>query len=148
MTRNSAIALILSLPLLAACGTQQERCISRNTSEYRTVSRLLADVEGNLARGYAWEERQVVRERLTQCHRYSRDRHGRVHQTVRPCWRDYVDTQRYRVPIDPAVETRKRDNLRQHQEALAGHAKSAVEACRAAYPEDDKGHRITTQAPS
>ena len=64
MPRNTTLAL-LALPLvLAACGTPQERCISQNTSEFRTVSRLLAEVEGNLARGYAWEERQVVRDRL------------------------------------------------------------------------------------
>ena len=41
MTRNTALAATLALPLLvAACGTPQERCISNNTSEYRTVSRL------------------------------------------------------------------------------------------------------------
>lgn len=145
MTRNSAVALILTLPLLLACGTPQERCISRNTSEYRNVSRLLAEVEGNLARGYAWEERQIVRDRLTHCRSYSRDRDGRVYPTMVPCWRDYVETQRYRVPIDPAVETRKRDNLANRQKALAGHAESSVRACRAAYPEDGE---VTATAPS
>ena len=65
MTRNIAFA-ILALPLtLAACGTPQERCIAKNTSEYRSVARLLAEDEGNLARGYAWEERQVVDTVLT-----------------------------------------------------------------------------------
>ena len=33
MSRNTALAAIVTLPLvLAACGTPQERCISRNTS--------------------------------------------------------------------------------------------------------------------
>ncbi|MEE2861699.1 MAG: hypothetical protein VYB46_12915 [Pseudomonadota bacterium] len=134
MRRNTALALI-ALPLLAACGTPQERCISRNTSEYRTVSSLLAEVEGNLARGYAWEERQVVRTRFDQCRRVLRDKDGNAHVTSYGCWRDYVDTERYRVPIDPAAEARKRDGLAERQAALARNARAAVSACRAAYPE-------------
>lgn len=137
MTRNTALAATLTLPLIiAACGTPQERCISQNTSEYRTVSRLLAEVEGNLARGYAWEERQVVRDRLTQCRTYLRDKDGRAIVAYEPCWRDYVDTERYRVPIDPAAEQRKRDNLAARQAALGQRAASVVQACRAAFPED------------
>lgn len=137
MPRNIRLAATLALPLLlVACGTPQERCIDRNNSEYRTVSRLLAEVEGNLARGYAWEERQVVRDRLTQCRTVVRDREGKAQVVYEPCWREYVDTQRYRVPIDPAAETRKRDNLAQRQAALATRAEAVVEACRAAYPEE------------
>ena len=137
MSRNSALAAIVTLPLiLAACGTPQERCISQNTSEYRTVSRLLAEVEGNLARGYAWEERQVVRDRLTQCRTYVRDSKGRAVVAYEPCWRDYVDTERYRVPIDPAAEQRKRDNLAARAAVLGNRAASVVQACRAAFPEE------------
>lgn len=136
MPRNTTLALLV-LPLaLAACGTPQERCISRNTSEYRTVSRLLAEVEANLARGYAWEERQVVRDRLTQCRNYARDRDGNVVAIgYTPCWRDYVDTERYRVPIDPAAERRKRDNLAARRAALSDSAAAYVEACKKAFPE-------------
>lgn len=136
MPRNTTLALLV-LPLaLAACGTPQERCISRNTSEYRTVSRLLAEVEANLARGYAWEERQVVRDRLTQCRNYARDRDGNVVAIgYTPCWRDYVDTERYRVPIDPAAERRKRDNLAARKAALSDRAAAYVEACKKAFPE-------------
>ena len=137
MPRNSALAAAIALPLLiAACGPPQARCISRNTGEYRTVSRLLAEVEGNIARGYAWEERQVVRDRLTQCRGYARDRDGRVVTIYEPCWRDYVDVERYRVPIDPAAEQRKRDNLAARQAALAGRAEAVEKACRAAFPEN------------
>lgn len=135
MHRNTALALIVLPALLAACGTPQERCISRNTGEYRTVSRLLAEVEANLARGYAWEERQVVRDRLTQCREVWRDRQGRDQIRYTPCWRDYVETERYRVPIDPAAETRKRDNLAARKSALADRAGAYVAACRKAFPE-------------
>ncbi|QBX34437.1 hypothetical protein E4191_06720 [Paracoccus liaowanqingii] len=137
MRRNTALAICLALPLaLAACGTPQERCIDRNTSEYRTISALLAEVEGNLARGYSWQERQVVRTRFEQCRRVYRDRNGQQHVSTYGCWRDYVDSERYRVPIDPAAETRKRDGLEARQAALTRGARAAVSACREAFPEE------------
>lgn len=136
MPRNITGALIMALPLaLAACGTPQERCISRNTSEYRTVNSLLAEVEGNLARGYAWGERQVVRSRLAQCQTVTTDREGKPVITTYGCWRDELETERFRVPIDPVAEARKRDGLIARRNALSASAARAVEACRAAYPE-------------
>lgn len=137
MRRNTALA-ILALPLaLAACGTPQERCISQNTREYRTVSTLLAEVEANLARGYAWEERQVVRDRLTQCRYVRHDKKGNAIVQYTPCWRDHVETERYRVPIDPAAEARKRDGLAARKAALAKQAAASVQACKTAFPEKD-----------
>ncbi|MGP9804177.1 hypothetical protein [Paracoccus sp. NSM] len=136
MPRNITGALILALPLaLAACATPQERCISRNTTEFRTVNSLLAEVEGNLARGYAWDERQVVRSRLAQCQTVTTDREGKPVVTTYGCWRDELETERFRVPIDPVAEARKRDGLVARRNVLAAGAERAVEACRAAYPE-------------
>lgn len=137
MARNTTLALLTLPALLAACASPQERCISRNTDEYRTVSRLLAEVEGNLARGYAWDERQVVREQFTQCREVQRNRKGEVvGVTTRACWRDYLDTEQYRVAIDPAAEARKREALAARKAALADRAAASVTACKAAYPED------------
>lgn len=134
--KTTRAALVLPLvATLAACGTPQDRCISQNTREYRTVSSLLAEVEGNLARGYAWEERQVERDRLSYCRDYERNSDGTVRVVTRHCWRDYTTTERFRVPIDPAAETRKRDNLVARKVELAPQAKAYVEACRTAFPE-------------
>lgn len=138
MRRRNTVFFALALPLfVAACGTPQERCISNHTREYRTVSNLLEKVEGNLSRGYAWEERQVVRDRLTHCRDHYRDRKGNVHVSTRPCWRDYVTTERYRVPIDPAAEQRKRDGLVAQKAKLEGTAKAYVNACKKAFPEEE-----------
>lgn len=136
MTRNILLALMPVL-LVAACGTPQEQCISRNTREYRTISDLLTEVEGNLARGYAWEERTVTRTEWDECPRVVVDKEGNRHIAYRSCLRDVTDTERYRVPIDPAAETRKRDNLIARKQALTPNAAAAVKACKAAYPEKD-----------
>ncbi|MDO5646535.1 hypothetical protein [Paracoccus sp. (in: a-proteobacteria)] len=135
MRRNLSLSVIALPALLAACGTPQQRCINQNTGEYRAVSRLLAQVDGNLARGYAWAEREVTRERFTECRDLRRDADGTLQPVLVPCWREYTETERYRVPIDPAAEQRKRDNLAARQAALAAKAKSAVAACQAAFPE-------------
>ena len=124
MSRNLTLTALACLAL-AACGTPQEQCISRNTDEYRTVSRLLAQVEGNLARGYAWDERVVTRTELDFCPTILRNKDG-----------DRVLVQRFRVPIDPVVEQRKAENLRARLAALRPNAERAVQACRAAYPEE------------
>lgn len=137
MTRNITIAL---LPILAltACGTPQEQCIRRNTSEYRTVSSLLAEVEGNLARGYAWEERSVPGTEWDDCPYVIHGKDGKRGIAYRPCLRNTIETERYRVPVDPATETRKRDNLLKRQAELSKSADAAISACRAAYPEQQK----------
>lgn len=137
MTRNILLALMPVL-LVAACGTPQEQCISRNTREYRTVANLLAEVEANLARGYAWAERTVTRTEWDDCPYVIRDKDGNSRIVNRSCMREVADTERYRVPIDPAAETRKRDNLTARKQALMPNAAAAVKACKAAYPEDKK----------
>ena len=57
----------LTLAALAACGTPQEQCISCNTRDLRTVDRLIAESEGNLQRGYAYESVTVYEDYWTHC---------------------------------------------------------------------------------
>lgn len=134
MTRNILLGLI-SVLTVAGCGTPQERCIGRNTREYRTISNLLTEVEANLLRGYAWEERTVRRMEWDDCPYVVIDDDGRRHYRTRDCSRYVTDIERYRVPIDPQAEERKRAYLSQRKKALASQASAAVKACQAAYPE-------------
>lgn len=132
-----SLFLIATLPLaLAACATPREQCINRETSEYRTVTNLLSEVEANLDRGYAWEEYEVENTRLVRCDREAIDKDGNKIIIPDTCWENQTETKRRRIVIDPAPETRKRDNLRARQAALMSRAKAAVEACKIAYPED------------
>ena len=135
MTRNLALPILLALAV-AACGTPQEQCISRNTSELRTVTRLLEEVEGNLARGYAWEEREVSDTVLTTCRRVVRDKDGNAHVIHDSCWRDITRTERYRVAIDPAAEARKAEGLRTRKGKLEAQVPAILAACKEAFPEE------------
>lgn len=135
MTRKPLLLLLL-LPALAACGTPQEQCIRRNTHEQRVVSELLAETEGNLARGYAWEEREVTRTQWDQCRSVVPDKDGKPVVIWTSCLRDVVDTERYRVPIDPLTEQRKRDNLFERKQVLTHQSAEVVRQCRAAFPEE------------
>ncbi len=129
--------LVLSgLLALAACGTPQEQCINRETREIRSLERLLAEVEGNLARGYAYEEYEVPMTRWAVCgiDRITRP-DGTVIEKSRMCLEDYSVTRTRQVPIDPAAETRKRDALLKKIKVLTPAAEAAIRACKAAYPE-------------
>lgn len=135
MTRNIA-CLILLPALLAACGTPQEQCINRNTAELHHVSDLLGEVEGNLARGYAWDERSVTDTELTVCRRVVRDKDGKAQVITDSCWRDVTRTERFRVAIDPAAEARKAEGLRIRKAALARQVPAILAACKEAFPEE------------
>jgi ribulose bisphosphate carboxylase small subunit len=133
--RRLTLPLML-LTVLAACGTPQEQCINRSTRELRTLERLLAEVEGNLARGYAWEEYEVVRTRWEVCGYSEQTRSdGTVVRHPRMCLEDYTDTLRRRVPIDPAAEQRKRDGLIAKRAQAVLQAEANIKACKVAYPE-------------
>lgn len=127
---------ILCLLALAACGTPQERCINRSTGEVRDLMRLQAEVEGNLARGYAVEEYDVAVPSWEVCgyDRYQ-SKDGRIISRPRMCMQDDYVTRTRRVAIDPEAEMRKRDALRARIKVLTPQAEANVAACRAAYPE-------------
>lgn len=138
MPRNITLTLLAGIVTLSACGTPQERCIRRETREYRAISGLLAETTANLARGYAWEEREYVDYEMDFCYRPVRRRDGRYDRISYICDRPVIETERYRVPIDPASEERKRDYLAKRLKALQTQAEASVRACKAAYPETPK----------
>lgn len=127
------LALVLAVPaLVAACGTPQEQCIRQNTRELRQVERLIVETQGNLARGYGFEERTVTDWDWEPCFPAPRPVKG---QAPAMCWEPTERVERKAVAIDPASEKRKLDALVQRQTALTKAASSAIASCRAQYPE-------------
>ena len=139
-TRSLCAAPLALALLLTACGTPQEQCINRSTRELRSVQNLLGEVEGNLSRGYAWEEYEETVTHWTTCGGGTTvDKDGKVVALPsHPCLDDYTVTRRRQVAIDPAAETRKRDGLRAKLSELSRAAEAQINACKIAYPEAPK----------
>ncbi len=126
-------AALFACAVLTACGTPQEQCISYNTRDLRVVDRLIAEVEGNLDRGYAIETVTLTRAFWTYC----RPGPAVEGQPSRP-ERCLVDRE-YEVErpkaIDLAAEAQKLEGLRQKRAELAQKAKVVIDQCKAKYPE-------------
>lgn len=123
MTRLvSRLALCLAL---AACATPEERCVIDATKELRTVDGLIAETEGNLARGYAIDREVERRPRLTFCTGGIRNRVGMSFCTTE----DIIYRDRP-VALDPEAERRKLALLKDRRARLAEAASRNVAACR------------------
>lgn len=129
--------IVFAVLSLAACGTPQEQCINRETREIRHLQGMLEEIEGNLARGYAYEDYQVPMTRWEHCGTDVITRpNGTVIEKQRMCLEDYTVTRTREVAIDPVSERRKRDGLRAKIKSLTPAANAAIRACKEAYPEE------------
>lgn len=131
MRRILTLAVLL---LVTACGTPQENCIRAATRDLRAVTALIAEIEGNLARGYAWETYEIERTHWVICGYYPPATEG---GTPRPryCLEDDTDIIRRRVAIDPEAEQRKLAALKKKLTELNRKAAADIAACKAEFPE-------------
>lgn len=127
-----------SLLILAACGTPQQQCINRETRDLRVVERLIADTQGNLDRGYGFEDVTVFTTAYVDCTPQVVVADGQPVPEVerRLCLDEVPETVRRPVAIDLVAEQRKLDGLVARRQALLGQAQQVIAACTAAYPEE------------
>jgi hypothetical protein len=123
-----------ALLLLSACGTPQEQCINRNTRDLRTVERLIAETQGNLDRGYAYEQITISTPTWVYCDA-PRVPEGEVQPPPRLCLDDVEETITRPKAIDLADEARKLEGLQAKRRQLARAAEPVIAQCKAAYPE-------------
>jgi hypothetical protein len=124
----------LSLAGLAACGTPQEQCINRNTRDLRTVDRLIAETEGNLERGYAFETVTVYEDYWAYCPQ-APVAEGQPVPPPRLCLEERPVTEQRAKAIDLNAEARKLDGLQAKRRELARKAEAVIAQCKAEYPE-------------
>ncbi|MEM5477516.1 hypothetical protein [Pacificibacter sp. AS14] len=116
-----------ALLLLAAC-SEQQMCISRATQDLRAVRGFVNEAEGNLARGYALVETQVVD--------YERKLCGvKPNGDKKYCRVAVEETVVERKAIDLDGEAAKLAVLRQKEAALVLKTDAQVLACQQAYPD-------------
>jgi len=121
---------LLALPallLLAAC-SEQQMCISRATQDLRAVRSFVNEAEGNLARGYALVETEVVDYENKKCGE-------KPNGDTKYCRVAVKDTVIKRKSIDLDGEAAKLAVLREKEAALAIQAEAQVLACQQAYPD-------------
>ncbi len=129
--------ILAGLALLAACGTPQERCIQRETRDLRTLNRLIAETEGNLARGYALEQVTVWDDYWSTCLRPQPPGEDGVRPppVPEPCLRERARTETRPRAIDLNAERAKLVSMQERRRDLSRAAERSVAQCRAQFPE-------------
>ncbi len=125
--------LFLTLPLLAACGTPQERCVARETRALRDIDGAIAEAEGNLARGFALIEVRVPVDYIGTCivvpDGPPEAGAPRPRPQVAACTRERWVTETRRRSIDPAAERARLAGLQAERRVLAPRVDEAVGRC-------------------
>lgn len=125
-----AVAILLSL---SACGTPQQRCIGGVTRDLQVVDRLIAESQGNLARGYAFADSVVTRPEFVDCTPVPTAAYP--HPSAAGCFADVSETVTRPVAIDLHAEAAKLAGMKEKRTQLAQAAGPAVADCQARYPE-------------
>ena len=119
--------------MLVACGTPQEQCIRRETSQLRPINALIAEITGNLQRGFAIE-REAYTVPVYKICRIEKDSAGNV--TKREyCWHRETHYRNKSVAIDIPAEKRKLAGLQTKRTALINATAPAVAQCKVEFPE-------------
>ena len=125
---------ILIFATLAACGTPQEQCISRNTRDLRTVDRLIVETEGNLQRGYALETVTRWEEYWDTCIEPVVV-NGQTSVRARSCRREYSYTEQRPKAINLKAEAQKLEGLKAKRTELARAAAPVIAQCKTEFPD-------------
>ena len=131
------IVLGATFGLLTACGTPQEMCILRETRDLRTLNSLIADTEGNIARGFGLQEYTQTVDYWGTCYQPQGAGADGVQPppVAFPCRRDRDITRTRPVAIDLGAERQKLVSMQSKRRDLARVAEGPIAACKAANPE-------------
>ena len=122
---------ILPLLALAACATPREQCINQANRDLRVLTNLVAETQGNLARGYAIAEDQQVRTIRRTCRGQNSDG-----STFRyRCDETETFTTSRPVAIDLNAEQAKLNSLVQRQQQQRAASDQMVLQCINLHPE-------------
>lgn len=118
---------------LAGCSTPQQQCVSSVTRDLRVVDRLIAQAEGNLARGYAYQTLIETRPAFVDC---TPDPTAADPDPSRQqCLVNEERAVSSPVAIDLNAEAAKLASLRAKRAEQSTAATAAVAACQRQYPE-------------
>ena len=115
---------------LMACATPQQRCIIKAAPDLPVLNRLIAESEGNLARGYAFADVEVEMDVWKLCRVDLTP--SEVGQTM--CLETETTTTREAVAIDLTAEAAKLASMRARRDDIEAKAQPAFAQCQAEFP--------------
>jgi len=127
------ILVSVALLGLTACGTPQQQCISGVTRDLTIVNRLIAEVEGNLSRGYTYEDVVQTTPQFVDCTPDPTPK--RPEPRPRQCLVNVSETVSRPAAIDLQAESAKLASLRAKRSELSAAASPAIAACQRQYPQ-------------
>ena len=117
---------------LIACATPQQRCITKAAPDLPVLNRLIAESEGNLTRGYAFEDVEIEIDVWKLCRIDVSPSAGEVGQTM--CRETETTTTREAVAIDLTAEAAKLASMRARRDEIEAQAQPAFAQCLAQFP--------------
>ena len=126
---------LLAAPILfalIACASPQDRCITKSAPDLPVLNRLIAESEGNLARGYAYADVTVQTPVWMDCGAWLANSTGAVRSGL--CLGSAPTTVRKPLAIDLTAEAAKLASMRTRRAALEAQAQPAIAQCRAQFP--------------
>lgn len=122
-----------ALLLLTACATPQQQCVDTATRDLRVIDSLIAETEGNLARGFAYVETTTFTPTMQFCGG------GWGGNTIgfgtQMCWVNQPTPIQQPVAIDVNAEKAKLNSLRQRRVQQERAAQAALAQCQAQFPQ-------------
>ena len=115
---------------LMACATPQQRCIIKAAPDLPVLNRLIAESEGNLARGYAFADVEMEIDVWKLCRVDLTP--SEVGQTM--CLETETTTTREAVAIDLTAEAAKLASMRARRDEIEAQAQPAFAQCQAEFP--------------
>ena len=124
-----AAPILLSL---SACGTPQQQCIRSVSHDMIVLDRLIAEAQGNLARGYAYVDTVVSSPEFVDCTPDATA--ANPNPTPQTCFEDVPTTVTKPVSIDLNAEAAKLASMQKRRAEMAKALAPAIADCQARYP--------------
>jgi hypothetical protein len=123
-----------ALLALVACGTPQEQCVRMASHDLIVLDRLIAETEGNIARGYGFVQIVEYVPEFVDC-TPRRVNEGDPLPETQMCLEDMPHTVTKPVALDLQAEAAKLASMQKRRADMAKALAPAYADCQARYPE-------------
>lgn len=118
---------------LTACGTPQEQCIGGVSHDLTVLNRLIDETQGNISRGYAYQNTVVDMPGFVDCTPIPTK--GHPDPKPRTCFDDVPTTVTKPVAINLDEERAKLATMLKRREEMTRALAPQIADCKARYPE-------------